>query len=106
MFFFKQRTASEMRFSDWSSDVCSSDLHAGGWRPPATGPALHRYLRKLFIMAAVRVRAQSGALYERAAHDYQRFFADRMPSRHEVFESEWLNPNSASRPGVTRPAAP
>src|SRR3546814_9940135 len=24
--FFKQKTASEMRISDWSSDVCSSDL--------------------------------------------------------------------------------
>src|SRR3546814_9839556 len=25
-FFFKQKTAYEMRISDWSSDVCSSDL--------------------------------------------------------------------------------
>src|SRR3546814_6413107 len=29
-FFFKQKTAYEMRISDWSSDVCSSDLRAGG----------------------------------------------------------------------------
>src|SRR3546814_1766496 len=29
-FFFKQKTAYEMRISDWSSDVCSSDLPAGG----------------------------------------------------------------------------
>src|SRR3546814_8612862 len=29
-FFFKQKTAYEMRISDWSSDVCSSDL--GGQR--------------------------------------------------------------------------
>src|SRR3546814_1052068 len=34
IFFFKQKTAYEMRISDWSSDVCSSDLdrkrrHAG-----------------------------------------------------------------------------
>src|SRR3546814_1693295 len=34
-FFFKQKTAYEMRISDWSSDVCSSDLvpaprHSGG----------------------------------------------------------------------------
>src|SRR3546814_3987631 len=27
-FFFKQKTAYEMRISDWSSDVCSSDLPA------------------------------------------------------------------------------
>src|SRR3546814_10463471 len=30
-FFFKQKTAYEMRISDWSSDVCSSDL----WATPA-----------------------------------------------------------------------
>src|SRR3546814_5079914 len=29
LFFFKQKTAYEMRISDWSSDVCSSDLL--GW---------------------------------------------------------------------------
>src|SRR3546814_17587404 len=28
--FFKQKTAYEMRISDWSSDVCSSDLHGFG----------------------------------------------------------------------------
>src|SRR3546814_14302194 len=28
-FFFKQKTAYEMRISDWSSDVCSSDLGVG-----------------------------------------------------------------------------
>src|SRR3546814_3824027 len=28
VFFFKQKTAYEMRISDWSSDVCSSDLEA------------------------------------------------------------------------------
>src|SRR3546814_4850547 len=26
LFFFKQKTADELRISDWSSDVCSSDL--------------------------------------------------------------------------------
>src|SRR3546814_1623347 len=31
-FFFKQKTAYEMRISDWSSDVCSSDL--GGSKVP------------------------------------------------------------------------
>src|SRR3546814_1511863 len=30
-FFFKQKTAYEMRISDWSSDVCSSDLSTS-WR--------------------------------------------------------------------------
>src|SRR3546814_9720175 len=33
--FFKQKTAYEMRISDWSSDVCSSDLR--GFLPGARG---------------------------------------------------------------------
>src|SRR3546814_8966876 len=36
-FFFKQKTAYEMRISDWSSDVCSSDLHAREPAQPASG---------------------------------------------------------------------
>src|SRR3546814_3015605 len=32
-FFFKQKTAYEMRISDWSSDVCSSDLQKRHDRP-------------------------------------------------------------------------
>src|SRR3546814_2473428 len=36
-FFFKQKTAYEMRISDWSSDVCSSDL-AGTFDGLVTGP--------------------------------------------------------------------
>src|SRR3546814_21124002 len=31
-FFFKQKTAYDMRISDWSSDVCSSDLTGGAGR--------------------------------------------------------------------------
>src|SRR3546814_6373143 len=44
-FFFKQKTAYEMRISDWSSDVCSSDLvvktrgHGRGSRIPGAGTA-------------------------------------------------------------------
>src|SRR3546814_1131664 len=60
-FFFKQKTAYEMRISDWSSDVCSSDLDP-----------VHR--RRLRIRAGDEVRVlvagQGGAafagLYARA----------------------------------------
>src|SRR3546814_16123004 len=38
VFFFKQKTAYEMRISDWSSDVCSSDLIANG--PPGIAAAV------------------------------------------------------------------
>src|SRR3546814_8871743 len=34
LFFFKQKTAYEMRISDWSSDVCSSDLLGPAIEPP------------------------------------------------------------------------
>src|SRR3546814_2162986 len=36
-FFFKQKTAYEMRISDWSSDVCSSDLLDAESTPEALG---------------------------------------------------------------------
>src|SRR3546814_6277896 len=42
-FLFKQKTAYEMRISDWSSDVCSSDLCGDGqmvWRLWGEGPPL------------------------------------------------------------------
>src|SRR3546814_18464540 len=43
VFVFKQKTAYEMRISDWSSDVCSSDLRPGTAEGGAhgCGPALH-----------------------------------------------------------------
>src|SRR3546814_376999 len=40
-FFFKQKTAYEMRISDWSSDVCSSDLRPCE-RPEMTLQLAHR----------------------------------------------------------------
>src|SRR3546814_4278993 len=38
--FFKQKTAYEMRISDWSSDVCSSDLFVGERRIAKPGDML------------------------------------------------------------------
>src|SRR3546814_3417211 len=37
-FFFKQKTAYEMRISDWSSDVCSSDLATGSRNRKLSSP--------------------------------------------------------------------
>src|SRR3546814_2345212 len=48
IFFFKQKTAYEMRISDWSSDVCSSDLQVHA-RQFAGQP-----LAALVALAAVR----------------------------------------------------
>src|SRR3546814_10687721 len=38
VFFFKQKTAYEMRISDWSSDVCSSDLPVGVFKTHKDAP--------------------------------------------------------------------
>src|SRR3546814_19607161 len=62
-FFFKQKTAYEMRISDWSSDVCSSDL-------PLTG-ALFDYFGGLDDLAAGRVRFIGDPL-QRIAEDHLR----------------------------------
>src|SRR3546814_9158015 len=43
-FFFKQKTAYEMRISDWSSDVCSSDLRL--LRVEGRGPAAGAQCRR------------------------------------------------------------
>src|SRR3546814_14166857 len=81
-FFFKQKTAYEMRISDWSSDVCSSDLVAAthifdappegvaaDWTMPqnwqAFTPAQHATWRTLFDQ-------QSGALEGYACTDFLR----------------------------------
>src|SRR3546814_5789068 len=47
IFFFKQKTAYEMRISDWSSDVCSSDLARGaGSRSLGRRPVPARVVRQ------------------------------------------------------------
>ena len=71
---------------------CLEALAAKGWTAPADEPPIHRYLRKLFTFAALRVRALSPELYSRARADYERFFGQPMLDRHDVFESDWLNP--------------
>src|SRR3546814_1232393 len=44
-FFFKQKTAYEMRISDWSSDVCSSDLTPGTtFRVVDAKPVIARFM--------------------------------------------------------------
>src|SRR3546814_7480680 len=59
-FFFKQKTAYEMRISDWSSDVCSSDLSQTG-RPKVsmrTWPLVPIALRSVDSRAAIDVRSE------------------------------------------------
>src|SRR3546814_9477952 len=63
LFFYKQKTAYEMRISDWSSDVCSSDLHlqcGRAWEDPdrqgwsGGGAALDRLFSRPYADAPPR----------------------------------------------------
>src|SRR3546814_5677987 len=55
-FFFKQKTAYEMRISDWSSDVCSSDLCQGIAQPHLVdGEEQLPFLHDLPVMNSDRV---------------------------------------------------
>src|SRR3546814_1344225 len=67
--FFKQKTAYEMRISDWSSDVCSSDLpacrHPALWQswgcPPPRVPR-HRSRRMFEAFATLRSEEHTSEL--------------------------------------------
>src|SRR3546814_14684639 len=52
VFFFKQKTAYEMRISDWSSDVCSSDLTAAS-AVELDGGGLEQVEERLFALREV-----------------------------------------------------
>src|SRR3546814_2679115 len=56
-FFFKQKTAYDMRISDWSSDVCSSDLVLIGERSIKPFPVLGRYERGNLLQHLILERA-------------------------------------------------
>src|SRR3546814_5426042 len=53
VFFFKQKTAYEMRISDWSSDVCSSDLKRMHSQSPKS--------RLIRIVSNITVAASGGS---------------------------------------------
>src|SRR3546814_8261354 len=59
-FFFKQKTAYEMRISDWSSDVCSSDLPQG-----AAVHAAERLRKDAATMARVKRGVTSHARHKK-----------------------------------------
>src|SRR3546814_428672 len=64
-FFFKQKTAYEMRISDWSSDVCSSDLVVQPEQP------LDRALIQIRREIAERLEAKGLCLEWNASADSQ-----------------------------------
>src|SRR3546814_7097713 len=63
-FVFKQKTAYEMRISDWSSDVCSSDLQKTTSKNPrstvGTVTEIYDYMRLLFARVGVPYSPATG----------------------------------------------
>src|SRR3546814_12323078 len=60
-FFFKQKTAYEMRISDWSSDVCSSD--------PVPGSIMQEIIADQFDFVAAKDHEIPNALMRVEFHD-------------------------------------
>src|SRR3546814_6247164 len=61
LFFFKQKTAYEMRISDWSSDVCSSDLPLRHQHHPPDAPPFPHLRHRLAELGEVEAAVDGGA---------------------------------------------
>src|SRR3546814_2823029 len=79
-FFFKQKTAYDMRISDWSSDVCSSDLGDGN---------VHRR----FSDGVIRVMGHQHAIHQRhhdetaaKAEQHRRYATQAAEARKQYIE--------------------
>src|SRR3546814_4658702 len=68
--FFKQKTAYEMRISDWSSDVCSSDLVRRSVPRPEIQPFRHEVTGENHLVDLGRAVDQTG-LAGVAVHPFQ-----------------------------------
>src|SRR3546814_3097322 len=91
LFFFKQKTAYEMRISDWSSDVCSSDL-AAYQQPRIAQVALSKDRKKgsggEFLQRHAGIR-QPGLVGTRLC-DHQRAALDIVLHRIDAIERDHL----------------
>src|SRR3546814_7808623 len=105
--FFKQKTAYEMRISDWSSDVCSSDLShvlaravgldmvAAGWKPTVEN-YLGRVAKPRILMEVAEAKDdQTAGLIDHLkkgdmAREAERLLADAdwLPDRKSVVEGK------------------
>src|SRR3546814_2693931 len=72
-FFFKQKTAYEMRISDWSSDVCSSDLFAAVAVPALVLAGWADGYRNTPLEAVAGLGAHAKAILGPWVHKYPHF---------------------------------
>src|SRR3546814_992047 len=110
-FFFKQKTAYEMRISDWSSDVCSSDLIVGN--PAADQASIPPFNTKVgrVVFASKRSRADAVRIPERHMKitSVEGSIVSRLVSHcesgWECAPAIWLRTNSSASRISTRMAA-
>src|SRR3546814_11831677 len=98
-FFFKQKTAYEMRISDWSSDVCSSDLHTGAIvkeiipafasrQEPASAPAIVERIVRPDLIDQILEIDRPFAFADRAGHIGPHASAEHVAERRLVIPVE------------------
>src|SRR3546814_10998210 len=101
IFFFKQKTAYEVRISDWSSDVCSSDLDAHG-DPLNAAHARYLAIRRLLLIGRLDAAGQRLAALDAEAQ------APPLRAVHELIVAGLANrrlQTQSARAALTRAAA-
>src|SRR3546814_1454439 len=68
-FFFKQKTAYEMRISDWSSDVCSSDLHILNENGDRHGDTSRKSAARRIMAAQQQIKRENNDCRKQPLHD-------------------------------------
>src|SRR3546814_14284375 len=78
-FFFKQKTAYEMRISDWSSDVCSSDLDLE--------------LREILVRRCAKAKLQIVPVLDPIMHAFGKYLGEKaqnLPGRQHELDAEYF----------------
>src|SRR3546814_1009207 len=75
LFFVKQKTSDEMRISDWSSDVCSSDLPTGSKPPVGQNLVLSSEQIRYCLAEDIRMDGAKSAINNYSDYDVDRFNA-------------------------------
>src|SRR3546814_10272303 len=98
VFFFKQKTSYEMRISDWSSDVCSSDLSVasadGAAAVVATALATFGSLDVLVNNAAISVSAPFDVT---TPHDFRRHIDINLMGAYYICRAAWPHMRESER---------
>src|SRR3546814_8895355 len=97
LFFFKQKTAYEMRISDWSSDVCSSDLSSGSQISATVSPFFSRW-RSRQLAATLSMPSRNHEIWKSCSSN------DQSPAiSGRLIQSSRFACSSQKLPGSARP---